>query len=75
MAKKAAVRHLMTVEEARADLDRRGLGVTAWARQHGVQARTVYDVLAGKCKGRRGEAHKVAVLLGLKDGEIERAAA
>ncbi len=70
-------KRLKTADEVRADLDRRGLGVTAWARQNGVQARTVFDLLDGKCKGRRGEAHRVAVLLGMKDGviESERAAA
>lgn len=31
---------------------------------------TTYQVLAGRKKGRRGEAHKVAVLLGMKDGII-----
>ena len=70
-------KRLKTADEVRADLRRRGLGVTAWAREHGVQARTVYDVLDGKCKGTRGEAHRVAVLLGMKAGVIdtERAAA
>lgn len=31
---------------------------------------TTYQVLAGRKKGRRGEAHKVAVLLGMKEGII-----
>ncbi len=31
---------------------------------------TTYQVLAGRKKGRRGEAHKVAVLLGMKEGVI-----
>lgn len=31
---------------------------------------TTYQVLAGRKKGRRGEAHKVAVLLGMKLGTI-----
>ncbi len=42
----------------------------AFAREHGVDPATTYQVLAGRKKGRRGEAHKVAVLLGMKDGII-----
>ncbi|MDD5443804.1 MAG: DNA-binding protein, partial [Pseudomonas fluorescens] len=37
---------------------------------HGVDPATTYQVLAGRKKGRRGEAHKVAVLLGMKEGII-----
>jgi gp16 family phage-associated protein len=72
---KSGARRLRTPEEVRADLDRKGIGITQWARQHNVQARTVYDLLYGKSQGRRGEAHRVAVLLGLKDGEIHSLAA
>ena len=35
-----------------------------------MEPATTYQVLAGRKKGRRGEAHKVAVLLGMKDGII-----
>ncbi len=42
----------------------------AFAREHGVDPATTYQVLAGRKKGRRGEAHKVAVLLGMKEGII-----
>ncbi|HSV78445.1 MAG TPA: hypothetical protein VLK85_04445 [Ramlibacter sp.] len=41
-----------------------------WARDHDVSQQLVYDVLAGRKKGRRGQAHKVAVLLGLKHGVV-----
>ena len=41
-----------------------------FAREHGVDPATTYQVLAGRKKGKRGEAHKVAVLLGMKDGII-----
>jgi len=44
--------------------------VQAFAREHGVDPATTYQVLAGRKKGRRGEAHKVAVLLGMKEGII-----
>jgi len=58
-------------EEARADLVRRGKTVREWAREHGVHEKTVYEVLAGRKQGRYGEAHRVAVLLGIKDGVLE----
>lgn len=60
-----------TVEEVRRDLDRRGKSVRQWAREHGLSDRIVYEVLRGRFKGRRGQAHKAAVLLGLKEGVVE----
>jgi gp16 family phage-associated protein len=63
--------NVRTRDEVRADFDRRGVSLRAWARQNGVSDRIVYEVMRGRFKGRRGSAHKVAVLLGLKDGVIE----
>ncbi|WP_199742106.1 hypothetical protein [Vulcaniibacterium tengchongense] len=54
-----------------ADLDARGISIRGWARANGVKASAVYHLLSGKNKGRRGEAHRAAVLLGLKSGAIE----
>ena len=62
---------LRTVEEVRADFDRRGKTFRQFAREIGVSDRIVYEVLRGRFKGRRGQAHKVAVLLGLKEGIVE----
>ena len=64
-------RSTKTIDEVRAELDRRGLTVRDWARDHGVSERVVYELLRGRFKGRRGQAHKAAVLLGLKDGVVE----
>lgn len=61
---------IRTAAQARAWLDRQGKSVQQFAREHGVDAATTYQVLSGRKKGRRGEAHKVAVLLGMKDGII-----
>lgn len=61
---------LKTLAEARAEFRRVGKSMAAWAREHGVHHETVYQVLKGRKKGERGDAHKVAVLLGLKDGVI-----
>ena len=55
---------------SKAWLDHQGKSVQAFAREHGVDPATTYQVLAGRKKGRRGEAHKVAVLLGMKEGII-----
>ena len=65
------IRSTKTVDEVRADLDRRGKSIREWAREHGISDRIVYAVLHGRFKGRRGQAHKAAVLLGLKDGIVE----
>lgn len=61
---------LRTPDEVRADFDRQGMTVAQFARDHGLNQATVYQVLSGQKKGRRGEAHRAAVLLGLKAGEI-----
>jgi gp16 family phage-associated protein len=57
-----------TPAQAKADLDRRGIPIAAFARKHGLHYGTVCQVLTGAKKGRRGEAHRAAVLLGIKRG-------
>jgi gp16 family phage-associated protein len=49
----------------------RGETVIGWAKSHGYKARTVYAVLYGQMKARRGIGHRIAVELGLKDGTIQ----
>ncbi|WP_183781146.1 DNA-binding protein [Pseudomonas sp. JAI115] len=46
-----------------------GLGITAkdWAEKNGFNISTVYAVLNGQQKCLRGDAHRAAVLLGIKD--------
>ncbi len=61
---------LRTREEARAELKKKGVSVTAWALAHGFTTQMVWEVLSGRKKGLRGEAHKIAVQMGLKEGEI-----
>jgi gp16 family phage-associated protein len=60
-----------TVDEVRRDLERRGKTIRQVAREIGVSDRIVYEVLRGRFKGRRGQAHRAAVMLGLKDGVLE----
>jgi gp16 family phage-associated protein len=45
----------------------RGEGISGWALAHGFSAAMVYSVLNGRCKARRGQAHRIAVALGLKE--------
>jgi len=61
---------LRTPEQARAELERKGVSITAWALAHDVSPNLVHEVLSGRKKGVRGKAHNIAVLLGLKSGEI-----
>lgn len=61
---------IRTPAQAKAWLDQQGKSVQQFARENNVDPATTYQVLAGRKKGRRGEAHKVAVLLGIKVGII-----
>lgn len=47
-----------------------GLSVPQWATANGFTTATVKAVLYGNSKGLRGEAHKVAVALGVKNGLV-----
>ena len=60
----------ITLEEARSRLSRIGKTAVDVARELGVSKQVVRGVLDGKFKDTRGDAHKVAVALGLKDGLI-----
>ena len=61
---------IRTAAQARAWLEQQGKSVQEFAREHNVDPATTYQVLSGRKKGRRGESHKVAVLLGMKIGVI-----
>lgn len=52
------------------DFIRSGKSVSSWARANGFNVRLVHEVLSGRKLGRRGDCHKIAVLLGMKDGVI-----
>ena len=64
-----------TTDQVRADFNRIGKPVTEWARQHGFKPNLVYEILRGRGLCKRGKSHQIAVMLGLKDGEIARRAA
>lgn len=61
---------ILTPAEARAELDKRGESQASWARRHGVSKSLVCSILSGRRRCLRGESHNIAVLLGLKDGQI-----
>lgn len=65
----AAVR-LKTADEVRDEFDRTGRTLADFAREHRLDYNTAHQVLTGAKKGRRGEAHRAAVLLGLKEGVV-----
>lgn len=61
---------IRTPEQARAELQRKGITVSEWAAANGFNVQLVFAVLRGERQCIRGQSHRIAVSLGLKDGEI-----
>lgn len=61
----------LTPDQAREKLDRVGMSIAEFCRKHDLNKSLVSDLLNSRKKGRRGEAHRAAVLLGIKNGEAE----
>lgn len=61
---------LRTREEARDELKRKGVSVTAWAIANGFNPNLVLMILSGQRKPARGQSHNIAVKLGIKAGEV-----
>lgn len=57
-------------QEVRTEFLHKGLTITKWATDHGFDAATVSQVLSGRNLATRGVGHKIAVMLGIKNGEI-----
>lgn len=53
----------------------RGLAFPSGRESTILAPQYVYDLLNGRTNGARGESHRAAVLLGLKEGVIEERAA
>jgi gp16 family phage-associated protein len=68
--KRAAANKTRTPAEVRDEFKRKGLSVTAWALSHGYSPNLVHEVLSGRRKPTRGQTHRIAVMLGIKSGEI-----
>lgn len=62
---------IKTPEEVLDEFHRSGKSIMSWADAHKFNSRLVYDILKGKRKCLRGQSHRIAVRLGLKDGLIE----
>lgn len=58
------------LEAIRDGLSRIGKTQSDIARELNVDFSTVQGVMSGRLKGSRGDAHKVAVALGIKEGVI-----
>ncbi|WP_079227324.1 DNA-binding protein [Pseudomonas putida] len=56
-------------QAARQRLEMQGVTAKDFAIQNGLHPSTVYAVLNGQKKCSRGEAHRAAVLLGIKNTE------
>jgi len=67
MKRNARVKTRAAVRE---EFNRIGKPVTAWAREHGYKPNLVYEILGGRIHCNRGKSHEIAVLLGIKEGEI-----
>lgn len=57
-------------QAARERLERKGMSAMDFAKQNDIHPSTVYAVLNGQKKCLRGEAHRAAVLLGIKEGVV-----
>lgn len=62
---------LKTPEQVRAEFDRRGVSIAEWSRRHGFSSALVVQILQGKRRSCvRGQSHRIAVMLGIKAGEL-----
>lgn len=62
--------NLRTADDVRAELKRKGVSISSWAIANGFSTNLVFEVLSGRKKCLRGQAHNIAVKLGLKEGDI-----
>ena len=65
---------VLTPDERRALFVAQGQTVTQWAAAHGYPRNKVYQVLGGHLRAKWGEAHRIAVDLGIKAATKQRAA-
>lgn len=61
---------MKTLQQAKEEFRFRGQSVSDWARDNGFNPDMVRRVLRGLYKCYRGDAHKIAVKLGVKEGII-----
>lgn len=56
--------------KVRAEFARKGWSFSAWAKKHKVSPTLLHEIVHGRRKCRIGQSHRIAVLLGMKAGEI-----
>lgn len=56
----------LTPEEVKRCFEQSGETICGWAEKHGFPKDSVYAILNGRVLGKRGQAHAIAVALGLK---------
>lgn len=61
---------MKTPDQVKADFRKAGITINEWSKKHGFKPQAVSLVIGGKVKCYYGNAHKIAVLLGLKDGNV-----
>lgn len=56
----------LSPDQVKARFKEQGTTITAWAESNGFRPHAVYQVLNGFTKSNRGNAHQIAVALGIK---------
>lgn len=68
----ASIAPVKTREQVKSEFARKGVSISAWAKANDFDPKLVYEILnatpARPCL--RGQSHKIAVRLGLKEGVI-----
>jgi len=62
------VQLMATPEKIRQEFKEKGISISEWARTRGFTPALVYRVLSGEREATRGQSHRIAVALGLKNG-------
>lgn len=61
-------KHQMELSQVKNLFSNSGISVSEWARHRGFSVGLVYQILEGKRRCERGQSHRIAVELGLKEG-------
>ena len=64
-----ATQKALTPDQVKQRFRQRGITITQWAEEHSYKRNAVYRVLNGFDKANYGQAHEIAVALGIKTGE------
>lgn len=59
---------LRSREEIKELMSSSGVSIAEWARENQFSSGLVYQILEGKRRCLRGQSHRIAVALGLKEG-------